>query len=68
LVRKASVGVRDDLKRVNCGVGIQLPKEWRDARKDLYPVLQAEKRKGNRVKFVGETLVINGQPYKPDSK
>jgi sRNA-binding carbon storage regulator CsrA len=62
-VRKTSINVRDELKRLNIGVGVQLPKEWREARKELYPIMQAEKRKGNSVKFVGERLLINGVSY-----
>ena len=42
-VRTAAFRLKDDLKRENFGVGIQLPKEWREARKQLYPAMQAER-------------------------
>ena len=64
-VRTAAQHMKEDLKKANLGVGIQLPKEWRDARKQLYPVMQSEKSKGNNVRFIGEKLFINGQLYKP---
>lgn len=62
-VRTTSYTVKDDLKKTNHGVGIQLPKEWREARRDLYPVMQTEKRKGHKVKLVADKLYINGQQY-----
>ena len=64
-VRTAAFRLKDDLKRENFGVGIQLPKEWREARKQLYPAMQAERNKGNNTKFIGEKLYVNRQPYKP---
>ena len=64
-VRTVTFRLKDDLKRENFGVGIQLPKEWREARKQLYPAMQAERNKGNNTKFIGEKLYVNGQPYKP---
>ena len=64
-VRTAAFRLKDDLKRENFRVGIQLPKEWREARKQLYPAMQAERNKGNNTKFIGEKLYVNGQPYKP---
>ena len=66
-VRSTAYNLRNELKNANLGVGVQLPKEWREARKKLYPVMQAEKRQGHSVKFVGEKLYVNGHPYKPPS-
>jgi len=42
-----------------------MPKEWRDARRRLYSIMQAERLKGNRVRMVADKLYINGQQYKP---
>lgn len=63
-IRKASLGRKDYMKANNVGVGVQLPKEWREARQKLYPIFNAEKRKGNNVKFIGEKLFINGIEFK----
>jgi len=46
--------MKDNLKSSNQGVGVQIPKEWRDARRPLYPVMQAERLKGNRVRMVAD--------------
>ena len=48
-VRAQANSMRNDLKSSNHGVGIQIPKEWRDARRRLYSIMQAERLKGNRV-------------------
>ena len=66
-VRKTSFPLRDELRVKKKGVGVQLPKEWRESRKSLSTVFQEEKRKGNNVKFVGEKLLINGRQYKSPS-
>lgn len=66
-VRSASQTVRDDLKRTNHGVGVQIPKEWREARKLLYPVMRTEKENGKHVRFNGAKLYVNGSEYKPSS-
>ena len=63
-IRNAATQLRDELKQNNYGVGVQLPKEWRESRKSLYPVMQAERRKGNNTRFIGEKLFVNGQEYK----
>ena len=48
-VRAQANSMRNDLKSSNHGVGVQIPKEWRDARRRLYSIMQAERLKGNRV-------------------
>ena len=53
--------MKEDLKKANLGVGMHLPKEWRGSRKQLYPVMQSGKSKGNNVRFIGEKLFISGQ-------
>lgn len=53
-VRQTSFNFTDKLKSSNHGVGVQLPKEIRDARKPLYSVMKKAKDEGQRVKFVGK--------------
>ena len=62
-VRQPSFNVTDKLKSTNHGVGVQLPKEIRDARKPLYPVMKKAKDEGQQVKFVGKKLFIDGKEY-----
>ena len=64
-VRQASFTYSDDLKTAQFGVGAQLPKGIRDARKPLYPVMKKAKDEGKNVKFVGKKLFINGSEHKP---
>jgi hypothetical protein len=64
IVREASFQKKEKLKEIKCGVSAQIPKEWREARQKLSTVYQAEKSKGNKVKFVGENLYVNGVIYK----
>lgn len=62
-VREASFAKREDLKKTNSGVSIQIPKEWRDARQRLSSAFRQEKDKGNKVKFIGENLYVNNEIY-----
>jgi hypothetical protein len=55
--------MKDVLKQHRYGVGVQIPKEWRDARKELSTVYQSEKKKGKYVRFVGEKLYVNNTEY-----
>lgn len=64
-VREASFAKREDLKKTNSGVSIQIPKEWRDARQRLSSAFKQEKDKGNKVKFIGENLYVNNEIYTP---
>ena len=64
-VRKLWFDSSEALKTVNLGVGAQLPKEVRDARKPLYPKMKEAKDEGKTVKFVGKKLYINDIEYKP---
>jgi hypothetical protein len=63
----AAFNLKDELKTKNIGVGVQIPKEWRDARKQLYSIADQERKKGGKVRFVGDQLLINGKPYVPSS-
>lgn len=47
-----------ELKRPHLGVGVQLPKEWPEARKTLDQVMQKEKSNSKNVK------IIDGQKHK----
>lgn len=62
-VRQASYDFADQLKAANMGIGAQLPKAIRDARKPLYPAMKKAKNEGKNVKFVGKTLFIDGGEY-----
>ena len=64
-VRKASYDKADALKAARVGVGPQIPKEIREARKPLYPAMRAAKDKGQNVRFVGKNLFINNVKYTP---
>lgn len=66
-IRTTAYAKKEDLKNHNLGIGIQLPKEWRDARKALYPIMQREKQKGNEVRLTADKLYINGSLYTPSS-
>ena len=60
LVRKRSFDYSDTLKSGNMGIGAQLPKETREARKQYYHVMKKAKSEGKQVKFVGSKLYIEG--------
>ena len=62
-VRKASFDFANQLKAANMGVGAQLPKAVRDARKPLYLAIKKAKNEGKNVKFVGKKLFIEGGEY-----
>ena len=64
-VRQASFNYANELKTANFGVGAQLPKGIRDARKPLYPIMKKAKDEGKDVKFIGKKLYINGAEHKP---
>lgn len=66
-VRLKSYDKADDLKKAGYGVGINLPKAVRDARRTLYEPRQAAKQEGKRVKFVGKRLYINDTLYRPNA-
>ena len=63
-VRQTSYTYANDLKTADLGVGAQLPKSLRDARKPLYPAMKEAKDAGKEVKFVGSKLFINGAEHK----
>ena len=48
LIRKRSFDHADALKDANMGVGAQLPKDIRDARKPLYPAMKKPRMRGKR--------------------
>lgn len=54
LVRKRSFEYADALKTAKLGVGAQLPKDVREARKPLYPAMKKAKDEGKDVKFIGK--------------
>lgn len=66
-VRLKSFDKAEDLKKAGYGIGIQLPRSVRDARKPLYEPMRTAKQEGKRVKFVGKKLYINDVLYKPNN-
>ena len=61
-VRKTSFDYTNELKAANLGIGAQIPKEIRDARKPLYPAMKKLTMEKN-VKFVEKKLFINDAEY-----
>ncbi|KAH3877225.1 hypothetical protein DPMN_001087 [Dreissena polymorpha] len=70
MVRKLSFEAekQQTLKQQNIGIGVQLPKEVREARKQLYDVMRQAKNSGKDIRFVWKDLQINGQIYKVGNK
>ncbi|MES9880359.1 MAG: hypothetical protein ABW185_05695 [Sedimenticola sp.] len=64
-IRTKSYDEQTGLKQSNLGIGVQWPKQIRDTRKSLYPIMQREREKGNTVKMVRDKLFINGHAYQP---
>ena len=67
-VRQTSYNCTDGLKAANLGIGIQIPKDIREARKPLYPIMKKAKDEGKSVRFNGKTLLINGKEYTSDQQ
>ena len=65
--RYVSFAQADDLKDVARGIGVQLPRAVRDARRPLYPKMEVAKKAGKYVKFIGAKLSINNAEYKPSN-
>lgn len=66
-VRQVSFDRAEQLKAANLGIGVQIPKEIRDARKPLYPAMKKAKNDGKNVKFIGKRLFIGGEEYVPET-
>ena len=64
-VRQSSISFTEHLKSVNMGVGVQLPKDIRDARKPLYAKMKEAKDGGKNVRFIGKKLFIDGNEFVP---
>ena len=56
------------LQTTNYSVYEQLPKELMERRNELWPIYKREKRLGNKCKFRGDVLIVNGIPVYPSSK
>jgi len=67
-VRSSSFDVAEDLKAAGRGVGVQLPRSVREARRPLYPTMEQAIKDGKRVKFVGKRLYVEGVEVKVDSE
>ena len=57
-VRQTAFGVSEELKAAKLGVGAQIPKDIRDARKPLYPAMKKAKDEGKNVKFMGKNFSL----------
>lgn len=66
-VRKTSFNFTNELKQANMGIGPQIPKEIRDARRPLYSAMKNAKDAGKRTRFVGRKLFIDGREYRPST-
>ena len=62
-IRQAAFAAADEMKAANLGIGAQIPKKVRDARKPLYPIMKKAKEDGKTVKFAGKKMFINGKEY-----
>ena len=62
-IRHKSFTCIQDLKQANMGIGVQLPKDIRDARKPLYPAIKKAKADEKHVRFFGAKLCINGEEH-----
>jgi hypothetical protein len=62
-IREKSFTYAQDLKNAKLGIGVQLPKELREARKPFYTAMKKAKAEGNHVRFIGAKLFINGEEY-----
>ena len=62
-IRMTSFACAAELKAANLGIGAQLPKSIRDARKSLYPAMKKAKDEGKDVKFAGKKMFIDGHEY-----
>ena len=60
-----SFSCANELKALKLGIGAQLPKTIRDARKSLYPAMKKAKDEGKSVKFVGKKMFVEGHEYVP---
>lgn len=63
-VRRLSIEKREDLKRVNLGIGIQWPQETREKRRQLIPIMRRLQQEGKQTKLVNDKLFVNGREYK----
>lgn len=66
-VRQKSFELSEYLKATKLGIGVQLPRELREARKPLINPMKEAKEAGKTVRFVGARLFIDGEEYIPDS-
>ena len=60
-IRQAAFAAADELKAANLGIGAQIPKKVRDARKPLYPIMKKAKEDGKTVKFAGKKCSSTGR-------
>lgn len=66
-IRQSSFDKSKELKAAGYGIGAQIPKGMRDARKPLYGAMKDAKDAKKKVKFIGKKLFIDGKEYRPPS-
>ena len=54
-------GMSEKLKELKLGIGVQWPKQVKDARKELRPIMLREKERGRSVRFVRDRLYVDNQ-------
>jgi chromosome segregation ATPase len=64
-IRSKSYERRDALKLANVNVREQWPKEMMERRRQLYPVMNEARLKGNTTRLVRDKLYINNREYVP---
>ena len=62
-VRKRSYDFSENLQGDNLRIAPQWPKKIRDARRELYPIMEKERASGKSVKMIKDKLFVNGQQY-----
>ena len=65
-VRKKSLeeNTKRLLQNSNCGIGVQSPRQYREARKALSDHAKREEDRGNKSRIIGNKLFINNRPLK----
>jgi hypothetical protein len=67
IVRQRAYDNKEALKQQGYGVGAQYPKEIRETRKQLFPIMKKAESEGKTVKLTGDKLYINGRLFVQES-
>jgi hypothetical protein len=55
--------IKNKLKELKQGIGVQSPQMYRDARKILMENAADERKKGHATKIIGNKLLLNNKPF-----